>query len=87
MYVIRLIDLETTVNAMTEVSTTNKEEADLLLIKLREQFKLHVKARVQKSCKAKSLYLEVCIQELTHNRGNNYSLEPPEARPKVSWQS
>ena len=34
MYVIRLLDLETTANATTEISTTDKEKADLLLIKI-----------------------------------------------------
>jgi len=33
-YVIRLLDLETTANATTEIFTTDKEKADLLLIKI-----------------------------------------------------
>ncbi len=37
------------------------------------------------SSEEKSLDLEVCIQELTHNHGDDDSLEALEARPKVSW--
>ena len=38
MYVIRLLNLETMVNATAELSRTDEEKADLLLIKLREKF-------------------------------------------------
>ena len=49
MYVIRLLNLETAVNAMPDISMTDKEKTDLLLIKLRVRFKLHVTTRVQKA--------------------------------------
>jgi hypothetical protein len=45
-YVTNLLDLKRTANVTMEVSVSDKEKADLLLIKLREQFKSHVKARV-----------------------------------------
>ncbi len=50
-YVINLLDLKRTANTTTEVSVSDKEKADLLLIKLREQFKSHVKARVKQAAK------------------------------------
>jgi hypothetical protein len=43
-YVISILDLEMTAAATSDVSSSDKEKADLLLIKLREQFKSHVKA-------------------------------------------
>ena len=86
MYVIRLLDLEMIVDAMTEVSATDKEKADLLN-KVRSVIQIACEDKSAKSRKAKSLDLEIPIQELTHNRDNDDSLEPPEARPKVSWQS
>ncbi len=43
-YVISFLDLEMTAAVTSNVSASNKEKADLLLIKLREQFKSHVKA-------------------------------------------
>ncbi len=64
MYDIRLLDLETTVNATTEVSTTDKEKADLLLLKLLQQFKLHVKARVQKAAKQSRWILMFAFKNL-----------------------
>jgi hypothetical protein len=45
-YVIDFLNLERTGAATSNVSVSDKEIADLLLIKLRERFKLHVKARV-----------------------------------------
>ncbi len=43
-YVISFLGLETTAVAMSKVSESDKVKADLLLIKLREQFRSHVKA-------------------------------------------
>jgi hypothetical protein len=43
-YDISFLDLEMTAAATSNVSASNKEKADLLLIKLHERFKSHVKA-------------------------------------------
>jgi hypothetical protein len=68
MYVIRLLDLKTTANATTEVSTTDKEKADLLLIKLREQFKVHVKDRVKQAAKKNHWILRFAFKNLPITR-------------------
>jgi hypothetical protein len=39
------------------------------------------------SGKARSLDLDVCIQELTHSCSNNGTLEPPQDRAQVSEQN
>ncbi len=76
-YVINFFNLERTASVPSDVSVSDKEKADFPIIKLREQFKSHVKARVKQAAKQKSLDLDVCIQELTHSCSNNGTLQPP----------
>jgi hypothetical protein len=63
-YVIRLLDLETTTNTTTEVSTTEKEKADLLLTKLCERFKVHVNNRVKQAVKKNHWILKFAFKNL-----------------------
>ena len=63
-YVIRLLDLETTSDTTTEVTTTEKEKGDLLLIKLRERFKAHVKDRVKQAAKKNHWILKFAYKNL-----------------------
>ena len=63
-YVIRLLDLETTSDTTTEVTTTEKEKGDLLLIKLRERFKAHVKDRVKQAAKKNHWILRFAFKNL-----------------------
>ena len=63
-YVIRLLDLETTADTTTEVTTTEKEKGDLLLIKLRERFKAHVKDRVKQAVKRNHWILKFAYKNL-----------------------
>jgi hypothetical protein len=64
-YIIRLLDLKMMTDTMTEVSTTEKEKADLLLIKLLcEQFKVHVKNRVKQSAKKNHWILRFAFKNL-----------------------
>jgi hypothetical protein len=63
-YVISFLDLEMTAAATSNVSASNKEKADLLLIKLREQFKSHVKARVKQSLKQNHWVLKFAYKNL-----------------------
>ena len=64
-YIIRLLDLETMTDTTTEVSTTEKEKADLLLIKLLcEQFKVHMKNRVKQSAKKNHWILRFAFKNL-----------------------
>ena len=63
-YVIRLLDLETTSDTTTEVTTTEKEKGDLLLIKLRERFKAHVKDRVKQAAKKNHWILRFAFKKL-----------------------
>ena len=63
-YVIRLLDLETTTDTKTEVSTTEKEKADLLLTKLCERFKVHVKNRVKQAVKKNHWILRFAFKNL-----------------------
>ncbi len=64
MYVIRLLDLKTMANATTEVSMTDKEKADLLLIRLHEQFKVHVKDWVKQAAKKHHWILRFAFKNL-----------------------
>ncbi len=63
-YVIRLLGLETTTNTTSEVSTAEKEKADLLLIKLHEQFQVHVKDRVKQTSKKNHWILRFAFKNL-----------------------
>ncbi len=63
-YVISFLDLETTAAATSKVSESDKVKADLLLIKLREQFKSHVKARVKQSLKQNHWVLKFAYKKL-----------------------
>ncbi len=63
-YVISILDLEMTAAATSNVSVSNNEKADLLLIKLREQFKSHVKAQVKQSSKQNHWVLEFAYKNL-----------------------
>jgi len=63
-YVIWLLDLKTTTDTATEVSTTEKEKADLLLIKLCERFKVHVKNRVKQAVKKNHWVLRFAFKNL-----------------------
>ena len=63
-YVIRLLDLETTTDTTTEVSTTEKEKADLLLTKLCERFKVHVNNRVKQAVKKNHWILRFAFKNL-----------------------
>jgi hypothetical protein len=83
-YVIHFLHLDKTAAATSKDSESNKEKANLLLIKLCEQFKSHGKVRVKQVAKQRSLDLEVCIQELACSCCNNASLEPPQDRAQVS---
>jgi hypothetical protein len=62
--VFRLLDLETTTDTMTKVSTTEKEKADLLLIKLCGQFKVHVKNRMKQAAKKNHWILRFAFKNL-----------------------
>ncbi len=50
-YVIDFLNLERTAAAMGNVPASDKEKADLLLIKLCERFKSYVKAQVKQAAK------------------------------------
>ncbi len=63
-YFIRLLDLETTTDTTTEVSTTEKEKVDLLLTKLCEQFKVHVNNRVKQVVKKNHWILRFTFKNL-----------------------
>ncbi len=63
-FVIDFFDLERTAAATSEVSDSDKEKADLLLIKLREQFKSHVKARVKQAAKQNHWILKFAFKNL-----------------------
>jgi hypothetical protein len=86
-FVINFLNLERTAAITSKVSDSDKEKADLLLIKLCEHFKSHVKEWVKQAAKQKSLDLEVCIQELTCYCSNDGALEPPQAEAQVSEQN
>ncbi len=51
LYAINLLDLEKTTGASREISSSDKNKADLLLVRLREQFKEHVNLRVKQVSK------------------------------------
>jgi len=63
-YLIRLLDLKTTTDTMTEVSTTEKEKEDLLLTKFCEQFKVHLKNRVKQAVKKNHWVLRFAFKNL-----------------------
>jgi hypothetical protein len=57
--VINFLDLKKTAAATSKVSKRDKENADLLLSKLHEQSKLHVKAQVKEASKHKRWILKI----------------------------
>jgi hypothetical protein len=63
-YVISFLDLEMTAAATSNVSARDKEKADFLLIKLRERFKSHVKARMKQSSKQNHWVLKFVYNNL-----------------------
>jgi hypothetical protein len=63
-YVIDFLDLERTAAATGDVPASDKEEADLLLIKLRERFKSHVKAQVKQAAKQNHWILKFAFKNL-----------------------
>jgi hypothetical protein len=50
-YVIDFLNLERTAAATSNVPASDKEKTDLLLIKMRERFKSHIKARVKQAAR------------------------------------
>jgi hypothetical protein len=63
-FVTDLLDLERTSATSSKVSDSQKEKADLLLIKLREQFKVHVKERVKQASKQNHWILKFAFKNL-----------------------
>jgi hypothetical protein len=61
---IDLLNLERTSATSSEVSDNQKEKADLLLIKLRKQFKVHVKERVKQASKQNHWILKFVFKNL-----------------------
>jgi hypothetical protein len=63
-YVLNLLDLERTANATSKVSESNKNKADLLLMKLRVRSKIHDKERVKQASKQNHWVLKFVLKKL-----------------------
>jgi hypothetical protein len=64
-YAINLLDLEKTTGASREISSSDKDKADLLLVKLRERFKDHVNLRVKQVSKRNNWVLKLACKNLS----------------------
>ncbi len=64
-YAINLLDLEKTTGALREISSSDKDKADLVLVKLREQFKDHFNLRVKQVLKRNHWVLKLAWKKLT----------------------
>ncbi len=62
---INLLDLEKTTGASREISSSDKDKADLLLVKLCEQFKEHVNSRVKQVSKRNHWVLKLPWKNLS----------------------
>ncbi len=63
-YVIDFLDPERTAASTSEVFESHKEKADLLLIKLHEQFKSHLKGQVKQASKQNHCVLKFAPKNL-----------------------
>jgi hypothetical protein len=63
-YVIDFLDLERTAAATSDVPASDKEKANLLLIKLCERFKSHVEACVKQAAKQNHWILKFALKNL-----------------------
>jgi hypothetical protein len=64
-YVASLLDLEKICETPTDISSTEKAKADLLLIKLQERFRRHVIMRISQSTKRTHWSLKVAYRNLS----------------------
>jgi hypothetical protein len=65
LYAINLLDLEKTTRALREISSSDKDKADLLLVKLCERFKKHVNLRVKQVLKRNHCVLKLAWKNLS----------------------
>jgi hypothetical protein len=64
-YAINLLNLEKTTGASREISSSDKDKADLLLVKLRERFKEHINSRVKQVSKRNHWVLKLAWKNLS----------------------
>jgi hypothetical protein len=64
-YAINLLNLEKTTGASREISSSDKDKADLPLVKLREQFKEHVNLQVKQVSKRNRWVMKLAWKNLS----------------------